>query len=114
MTHARFDTALRVATSAGHIARSYFEKASTLDVEHKGTQDLVSEADRETERHIASEILAAFPEDSFLGEEHGLTPGHDGSGTWVVDPIDGTQPFLLGLPTWCVSIAYVQIGRAHV
>jgi len=49
-----------------------------------------------------------------MGEEHGLTPGAEGAGTWVVDPIDGTQPFLLGLPTWCVSIAYVRDGRAEI
>jgi len=28
----------------------------------------------------------------------------------VVDPIDGTQPFISGLSCWCVSIAYMQGG----
>lgn len=105
--HERFDAAKSVARSAGALALEYFGRASSLTVEHKGAQDLVSEADRETERHITTELLSAFNDDSFVGEEHGLTSGSPGSGTWVVDPIDGTQPFLLGLPTWCISIAYV-------
>jgi myo-inositol-1(or 4)-monophosphatase len=114
----RFEAARSAARSAGRLAMEYFARAATLDVEHKGTQDLVSEADRETEHLITRELLTAFPEDAFVGEEHGLTPGLDDAGTWVVDPIDGTQPFLLGLPTWCISIAYadadgVQIGVIH-
>jgi myo-inositol-1(or 4)-monophosphatase len=32
----------------------------------------------------------------------------------VVDPIDGTQPFLLELPTWCVSIAFVADDRVQI
>ena len=107
MSEARLETAITVARSAGALAHSYFDRAASLTIEHKGTQDLVSEADRETERHITEQLLTAFPQDGFMGEEHGLTPGSPESGTWVVDPIDGTQPFLLGLPTWCISIAYV-------
>lgn len=114
MSHARFESAIRVARSAGTLAHSFFERAASLTIEHKGTQDLVSEADRETEAHITTELLGAFPEDGFLGEEHGLTPGTGSSGTWVVDPIDGTQPFLLGLPTWCISIAYVVEDRIDI
>jgi myo-inositol-1(or 4)-monophosphatase len=43
-----------------------------------------------------------------IWEETGHVAGGDDSGIWVVDPIDGTQPFLSGLSTWCVSIAYVR------
>lgn len=113
-TGLRFDAAIEVAQSAGAIALEYFTRAATLVVEHKGAQDLVSEADRETETHIRSEILARFPGDAFMGEEHGFTDGNADSGTWVVDPIDGTQPFLLGLPTWCVSIAYVVRDHTEI
>lgn len=114
MSQDRFEAAITVAHSAGSLARSYFEQAAGLAVEHKGTQDLVSQADRDTENHISSELRAAFPSDGFMGEEHGLAPGSGTSGTWVVDPIDGTQPFLLGLPTWCISIAYVIDDRIDI
>lgn len=114
MSEARFETAMAVARSAGELAHGYFDRAASLTIEHKGTQDLVSEADRETESLITRELLTAFPDDGFMGEEHGLTPGAEGAGAWVVDPIDGTQPFLLGLPTWCISIAYVVDGRVEI
>jgi len=114
MSEERFAKAIEVAHSAGKLAYGYFERAAELTIEHKGTQDLVSEADTETEAHITKALLEAFPEDSFMGEEHGLTKGAPGSGTWVVDPIDGTQPFLLGLPTWCISIAYVQDDEVQI
>lgn len=110
----RFEAATLVARSAGRFALEYFGRAASLTVEHKGAQDLVSEADRETERHITTELLTAFRGDAFVGEEHGLTSGSIDSGTWVVDPIDGTQPFLLGLPTWCISIAYVLGDAVHI
>lgn len=114
----RFEAALSVASSAGLLAADYFQRSAELTVEHKGAQDVVSEADRETELLITRQLLSHFPGDAFVGEEHGLTAGAAGAGTWVVDPIDGTQPFLLGLPFWCVSIAYVvgataQIGVIH-
>lgn len=110
----RFEAAIAAAQSAGALAQQYFGRAATLVVEHKGAQDLVSEADRETERHITRDLLSAFPQDTFVGEEHGRTEGHGDGGVWVVDPIDGTQPFLLGLPTWCISIAFVHNNQVQI
>ena len=52
--------------------------------------------------------MAAYPSDGYLGEETGYEEATGDSGIWVVDPIDGTQPFLSGLRKWCVSIAYVR------
>lgn len=31
---------------------------------------------------------------------------------WIVDPLDGTKEFVMGLPEWCVSIALVEDGVA--
>lgn len=105
---ARYDAALLIATEAGEAALRHYRNLDALTVEQKGIQDPVSEADRETEDIIKARLTSLFPEDAFVGEETGAS-GVDGQrGAWVVDPIDGTQPFLLGLPTWCVSIAYVR------
>jgi myo-inositol-1(or 4)-monophosphatase len=68
---------------------------------------MASEADVNTEILIKTRIAAAFPEDAFLGEETGVTDFAPGQGIWVVDPIDGTQPFISGMGNWCVSIAFV-------
>lgn len=105
---ARHEAAVDVAREAGAVALGHFRNLGALTVESKGVQDPVSEADRQTEAVIRARLTSLFPDDAFVGEETGATGVDAGRGTWVVDPIDGTQPFLLGLPTWCVSIAYVQ------
>ncbi len=103
LTH-RLTVATDIATRAGALALRYFHDRDTLHIEAKRTlQDMVSEADREVETLIRDALSATFPDDALLGEEHGVTPGTSGL-TWVIDPIDGTAPFLAGLPGWCVSI----------
>jgi myo-inositol-1(or 4)-monophosphatase len=101
---ARLALAEKVARRAGKLARAYFDDRDSLTVVSKRSlQDVVSEADREVETMIRSALAGGFPDDAQLGEEHGLTHGTSGL-TWVIDPIDGTAPFLAGLPGWCVSI----------
>jgi myo-inositol-1(or 4)-monophosphatase len=72
--------------------------------------DVVTEIDEACERLIREWILAARPDDGFVGEE-----GDDIVGTsdvdWVVDPIDGTVNFVYGIPTYAVSIAARRGGR---
>jgi myo-inositol-1(or 4)-monophosphatase len=104
----RFDFARTLIREAGALASGYFHDLSSLTVKNKGPQDVVSEADLNTEVLIKSRIAAAFPEDAFLGEETGVTAFAPGQGIWVVDPIDGTQPFISGMSNWCVSIAFVR------
>ena len=111
---AHFDAAVAAARRGGAVALGHYRNLSALTIEQKGVQDHVSEADRETERVIKAQLAGLFPDDGFVGEETGADVEGDDGGVWVVDPIDGTQPFLLGLPTWCVSIAYVQDGRTQV
>lgn len=112
--HTHAEAAVAAAREGGAIALAHFRNLAALTVENKGVQDPVSEADRETERAIKARLTSLFPDDAFVGEETGAE-GVDGRrGAWVVDPIDGTQPFLLGLPTWCVSIAYVAEDELQV
>ncbi len=113
MTQPRYDFTLTLIREAGALALGYFRDLPSLTVKSKGPQDVVSEADLNTELLIKSRIAAAFPEDAFLGEETGVTAMEPGQGIWVVDPIDGTQPFVSGLSSWCVSIAFVQGGRVQ-
>ena len=102
---ARFALARDIAERAGRLAHDHWSRRGALAIEAKATAlDIVSEADRAVEREIRAAIAAAFPEDGVLGEEYGLAPGTSGF-TWVADPIDGTVPFLHGMPNWCVSIA---------
>src|SRR5215469_13406484 len=93
---------------AGELAAGYFANRATLTRETKGPQDFVSIADREVESLIRARLAEAFPEDGFFGEESG---GGAGERCWVVDPIDGTNNFLRGLPLWGVLIAYAIAGE---
>lgn len=106
----RFAFASRLIEEAGALALSYFERLGTLTIKSKGLQDMASEADLDTEILIRDRLKAAFPEDGFLGEETGRAALGDPVGIWVVDPIDGTQPFISGMSSWCVSIAFVANG----
>jgi myo-inositol-1(or 4)-monophosphatase len=108
---ARFDFALTLIKESGALAHSYFKKRNELTIKSKGAQDMVSEADLNTELLIKGWIAEHFPQDAFLGEETGLSAFESGQGIWVVDPIDGTQPFVSGMSSWCVSIAFVKDGE---
>lgn len=110
----RYAFAIELAQDAGAVAAEYFADLDSLDVKSKGLQDVVSQADVETELVIKSRIAERFPEDAFLGEETGAEGIQGAEGIWVVDPIDGTQPFVSGLPNWCVSIAFVVDGVTRI
>jgi myo-inositol-1(or 4)-monophosphatase len=105
---ARTALASSLARQAGRTALGYFRNRASLEMETKnGTLDLVSVADRAVEEMIRAEIARAFPDDAILGEEGGAGAGTSGL-TWIIDPIDGTVPFLMGLPHWCVVIALAE------
>ena len=108
--HKRCKLAERLAREAGALGLSYFSDLETLQVDRKGHQDLVSEADKALEKHIRSGIAAAFPQDGILGEEDGYEAGENDY-VWVIDPIDGTANFVSGIPAWTVVIALVEKSR---
>lgn len=91
-----------IAREAGALLLHYFHKK--LKIEYKGEADLVTAADRASEKLIRERISAQFPGHDVLGEEQGLTD----SGSqyrWYVDPLDGTTNFAHGYPVFCVSLA---------
>ena len=83
-----------------------------LQVDKKARQDFVSQADVFVEQEIKAWLEAHRPEDGFLGEESGLRAGKQG--TWVIDPIDGTTNYILGMDYWCISLAWVSQGALEL
>lgn len=75
-------------------------------VQTKAYAGLVSEADLESEKVIAKELKAQFPQIPFLGEEGAFTSGVEQvpDTAWVVDPLDGTTNYVHGFHVFCVSI----------
>lgn len=111
---ARFEFGRALIEDAAALALDYNRRLDSLTIKAKGTQDVVSEADVEVERLIRDRIAERFGADAFFGEESGLGEVRDAEFIWVVDPIDGTQPFLCDLSSWCVSIGLARRGELEM
>src|SRR5688572_17489786 len=106
----RYWAALAIVREAGERAADQYRRRHELEVERKGTQDLVSEADRACEDMIVGALRNLFPEDGFRGEERGVQNA-GAEAVWIIDPIDGTDNFLRGIPFWCVSLGLLAAGE---
>lgn len=95
------DLAEKAAYEAGALLRERVKTERVIT--HKGTVDLVTDADEESERLISRTLLAAFPDFRLAGEE-GATGAAESDYGWLIDPIDGTTNFAHGYPHFAVSI----------
>lgn len=90
-------------------------KSHTLDIANKPKPgcrfDPVTNVDRDTEIWLWEMIATRFPDHAILGEEFGGNGKHNRY-QWVIDPIDGTRPFLCGLPVWGCLIGLLEDGKA--
>jgi myo-inositol-1(or 4)-monophosphatase len=93
--------AARIAREAGARLREFF--AEGVATEYKGDVDLVTVADRSSEKLIRERLAEAFPEHGIFGEE-GTRDRLDADFRWYVDPLDGTTNFAHGFPQFCVSL----------
>ena len=94
--------AIRVAKDAGRLLRD--RVGTRIDIDHKGSINIVTDVDLASERLIREAISTYYPRHEVLGEEGGLAE----SGSeyrWIVDPLDGTTNYAHGYPIFCVSIA---------
>ncbi len=104
------ELATRLALEAGELLKGYHQRQGG-QVRTKLDHSVVTEADMAADRLIAHSIQEAFPQDILLSEEIQPYLPHDISNpVWVIDPLDGTTNFFLGLPIWGVSIARLESG----
>ena len=96
-----------VTLKAGALAKLRRSEGVEVAAAKSSPVDIVTEADRETERLIRSLLAQARPDDGFYGEESDASGSTSGL-HWIVDPIDGTVNFLYGIPHYAVSIAVVE------
>ncbi|MBE0455861.1 inositol monophosphatase family protein [Roseovarius autotrophicus] len=103
--------AIRLAVAArGVLAR---RDRSELDVEVKPDRSFVTRMDRLIETEMRAMIRAVYPTHGIIGEEEAdENPGS--SHVWVLDPIDGTAPFILGIPVYGTLIALAVDGVPHL
>jgi myo-inositol-1(or 4)-monophosphatase len=90
-----------LAREAGDLLMSYFGKVA---IEYKGDADLVTKADRTSEKLIVDHIRRRWPDHDLIGEE-GSRNETGSDYRWYVDPLDGTTNFAHSYPVFCVSLA---------
>jgi histidinol-phosphatase len=105
--------ALRLADLADEITMDRF-RAIDLAVETKPDMTPVSEADTLVERTLRSHLEATLPADAILGEEYGAQDTPANGRRWIIDPIDGTQGYVRGVPVWATLIALEAHGEPVV
>ena len=105
--------AREMGRAAGEVLRSYFRRRD-LSIEDKGSAyDIVTEADKASERLIIDRIHTRFPDHAILSEESG-DDHRQASFQWVIDPLDGTVNYSAGIATYCVSIGLKVDGETHM
>ena len=95
------EPASRIALEAGALLRDFYRKGVTT--EYKGDVDLVTEADRASEKLIVERLHGLFPEHGIYGEE-GTRSHLESEYRWYIDPLDGTTNFAHGFPAFCISM----------
>ncbi|UPK76404.1 inositol monophosphatase [Nocardioidaceae bacterium SCSIO 66511] len=83
-------------------------------VQSKQDRDLVSNVDLSIERAIRARLADRTPTIGFLGEEEGTSDGSPHAETWILDPVDGTNNFIHGIPLYGISLALVRENRPEV
>ncbi len=96
-----------IAREAGALLMEYFRRR--VKIEYKGEADLVTEADRASEKLILERIRAHWPSHDVIGEE-GARVETGGDYKWYVDPLDGTTNFAHAFPVFCVSLGLAFRG----
>jgi histidinol phosphatase-like enzyme (inositol monophosphatase family) len=113
--HTFLDFAVDAAWQAGQLTLAHFQTG--VAVEHKADASPVTAADRGAEQLLRRLIEGRFPGHTIIGEEFGESE-RDSTYRWIIDPIDGTQSFIRGVPLYGVLIGLeiageVAVGVAH-
>ena len=99
------EVAIEAAREAGKILLAHFH--SEKEIKHKGKSNLVTEVDILSEKLIVELLKREYPDCNILSEESNSTTPVTGY-TWIVDPLDGTNNYVFGIPFFCTSIALVK------
>ena len=105
---AYLETAAEIAREAGALLTGYFERR--VPFETKGEFDLVTEADRASERLVVERLRSHFPTHSIMAEEGARHQGQSDY-RWYVDPLDGTTNFAHSFPVFNVTLGLERAGE---
>ena len=105
-------TAIEAVVRAGDLQMARF--GQHIQVDKKGTIDLVTEVDLAVERMFRAMIAERFPSHQILAEELGGAAVVPAGPCWIFDPIDGTTNYAHGLPIFCASLGLEIDGVAEI
>lgn len=106
--------ALFAAKQAGPIFKRYFGNPKKVSIKDKNIRNAVTEVDLRIEKLIRGIVHKNFPKHKFIGEEFGAENLLKNDMVWIIDPIDGTNNYIHGVPLCCISIAVWQNDRPAV
>lgn len=99
-----------ISRQAGEILLSLFNPSGSKS-SRKSDRSIVTEADLAADRYIHETLKRITPEANILSEELQTNLKEATTDLWVVDPLDGTTNFSLGLQHWGVSVAFFHAGE---
>jgi myo-inositol-1(or 4)-monophosphatase len=102
------ETAVEIAREAGTLLAHYFERRVAYEL--KGEFDLVTEADRSSEKLVVEKLRSYFPSHTIVAEEGGGVAG-SAEYRWYVDPLDGTTNFAHTFPMFNVTLGLERAGE---
>ena len=102
------ETAVEIAREAGRLVANYHRRHIPFEI--KGEFDLVTEADRASEKLIVERLRSHFPAHAIVAEEGGGVESAS-EYRWFVDPLDGTTNFAHGFPMFCISMGLERAGE---
>lgn len=103
-----------ISFESGEILLKYQKRRHELRINDKGTEGIATQADSESEHFITSALKELYPEVDFLAEEScidmksALKTVKKSELCWVIDPLDGTNNYVNGIPIYAISIALVK------
>ena len=102
------EAAMEIAREAGALLARYFERRVSFEV--KGEFDLITEADRSSEKLVVDKLRSYFPSHAIVAEEGSAYAGSS-EYRWYVDPLDGTTNFAHSFPMFNVTLALERAGE---
>jgi myo-inositol-1(or 4)-monophosphatase len=109
--------AIHLARRTGELLINSY-RVENLSTHLKTNGSIVTEADMAADRLITSSIRNCYPEDCLISEEHQTAFTQDGPlsdrDVWIIDPLDGTTNYSLGIPIWGVIITRLTGGFPEI
>lgn len=98
----------KAADKAAFVIVRDFGELERLQISRKGLRNFVTSSDKNSESRIIYELSKARPGFSFICEESGFSKNENTDSIWIVDPIDGTNNFMRGIPYFAINIALME------